>query len=70
MSTHEILKEINKLPVEDRLIIIEKAIETIRSLELDQQLSIATEEMADEYKINKELTVFTSLDLEDFYETR
>ena len=70
MSTQEIIKEINKLPLQERLLIVEKTLEVIRSSELDHQLSVAAEEMTSEYKSNKELTAFTSLDLEDFYETR
>ena len=70
MSSQEIIREINKLPLQERLRIIEKTIEVIRNSELDQQLSVAAEEMASEYKSNKELTAFTSLDLEDFYEAR
>ena len=70
MSTQEILSEINRLPLQDRLLIIEKTLEVIRVNELDQQLSVATEVMKPEYRSNKELTAFTSLDLEDFYEAR
>ena len=70
MSTPEIISEINRLPLQDRLLIIEKTLEVIRANELDQQLSIATDVMKTEYISNKELTAFTSLDLEDFYEAR
>ena len=70
MSTQEIISEINRLPVQDRLLIIEKTLEVIRATELGQQLSVAADVMATEYKSNKELTAFTSLDLEDFYEAR
>jgi len=70
MSTQEIISEINRLPLQDRLLIIEKTLEVIRANELDQQLSIATDVMKTEYISNKELTAFTSLDLEDFYEAR
>ena len=70
MSTQEILSEINRLPLQDRLLIIEKTLEVIRASELDQQLSVASDVMETEYRSNKELTAFTSLDLEDFYEAR
>lgn len=70
MSTQEILTEINKLPLRDRLLIIEKALEVIRSNETGQQLSLAAEVMAPVYRTNKELTAFTSLDLENFYEAK
>jgi len=64
------MNEINRLSLQDRLLIIEKTLEVIRLNELDQQLSVAAEVMTSEYKSNKELTAFTSLDLEDFYEAR
>ena len=70
MSTQEIIREINRLSLNERLLIVEKTLEVIRSSALDHQLSVAAEEMSSEYKINKELTAFTSLDLEDFYEAR
>ena len=70
MSTEEIIKELNKLPLQERLFIIEKTLEVIRATELDHRLSVASEDLASEYKSNKELTAFTSLDLEDFYEAR
>jgi len=70
MSTQEIISEINRLSLLDRLFIIEKTLEVIRAGELDHQLSVASDVMSSEYKFNKELTTFTSLDLEDFYEAR
>lgn len=70
MSTQEIISEINKLPLQDKLFVIEKALEIIRTTDLDHQLTVASKDMASEYKSNKELTSFTSLDLEDFYEAR
>jgi len=70
MSNQEIISEINRLPLQDRLLIIEKTLEVIRANELTHQLSVAAEEMVSEYKSNKELIAFTSLDLEDFYEAR
>jgi hypothetical protein len=70
MSMQEILSEINRLPLQDRLLIIEKTLEVTRANESDQQLSAASDMMEAEYRSNKELTAFTSLDLEDFYEAR
>jgi hypothetical protein len=70
MSMQEILSEINRLPLQDRLLIIEKTLEVTRANESDQQLSAASDMMEAEYRSNKELTAFASLDLEDFYEGR
>ncbi|MBI3194583.1 MAG: hypothetical protein HYZ34_08990 [Ignavibacteriae bacterium] len=35
-----------------------------------KEMEIAGQELADEYTNNKELTVFTNLDFENFYEAR
>ncbi len=70
MSTADILKEINNLPVSERLLLIQKTIRRILLSTQQQQLTFAAEELAEEYNINKELTSFTDLDLEDFYEAR
>lgn len=70
MSTREIIQEINKLPLQERLLVVEKILELIRTTELAHQLTVAAEELSPDYKSNKELTAFSSLDLEDFYETR
>lgn len=69
MSTMEIIKEIEKLPVPERLFLIEQTLKKIRSAAVYDQM-LAAEDLADEYRTNKELTVFSNLDLEDFYETR
>ena len=70
MSTQDIINEINNLPLKERLMIIKKAIESIKDAEISQQLHLAGEEMQAEYKRNKELTSFTSIDMDPFYEPR
>ena len=70
MNTSELLQEIKKLPVRERILIAEKTIKSIRELEESQALSIAAEALYNEYATNKELTPFTNIDFEDFYETR
>lgn len=75
METTEILQALPKLTVSERLIIAEKALELIRqeqhSLTKDQQKRLlaaaATGAIAD-YAPGTELTVFSDLDGEDFYE--
>jgi hypothetical protein len=59
MRTDDIIKEIKQLPVEKRMLIIEKAIHSIRKQTDQKQMLHATEEMYSEYKNNKELTEFT-----------
>lgn len=70
MNTFEIYREIIKMPRAKRILIIEKTIKSIRSKEKKRKLKYAAEMLLDEYKNNSELTVFTALDFEDFYETR
>lgn len=64
-----IIKEINKLPLTEKLLLIEKALKSIRQ-EKERGLENAVQSMADEYKTNSELTAFTRLDAESFYEAR
>jgi hypothetical protein len=70
MRTNEILKEIKRLPVRKRIYLIEKAIHSIREQEEKDQMKKAVDELYSDYKNDKELTAFTDIDFEDFYETR
>jgi len=70
MSTTEILDKISKLSSAEKLFIIEKTFKDLFHSNSLQQMTVAAESLEDEYKTNKELTAFTSLDLEDFYETK
>jgi hypothetical protein len=70
METKEIIREIKKLPVSKRIIIIEQTLKMIRENETDKQLENAANALLPEYKNDEELTAFTVLDYEAFYETR
>jgi hypothetical protein len=70
MGTSEIITEINKLPVSQRLTLIELTIKNIREEEKKQRLSAAAEKLYDDYANDLELTAFTILDHEDFYEAK
>ena len=70
MSTSEILEKISKLSPAEKLFIIEKTFKDILRHNAVQQMTVAAETMENEYKTNKELTAFTSIDLEDFYEAK
>ena len=69
METLDIITAINNLSAADKLLVIEKTIHSLRENQLNE-LSMAAESLEDEYRTNKELTVFTSLDIENFYEPR
>jgi hypothetical protein len=70
MGPLEILKEIKRLPVDKRLIIVEQTLKSIREAENRKQLETAAETLYADYATDKELTSLTALDFEDFYEAR
>jgi hypothetical protein len=69
MSTAELIKEITKLPIDERLLLVVETIKSIRKSS-DEKTKRAVEIMTDEYKNNKELTALTDLDFEEFYEPK
>lgn len=68
METQEILKAIKKLPVNKQMLIIEKTLKTIRESDTRRKMTDAAETLFADYNSNKELTEFTGLDSESFYE--
>lgn len=70
MKTRDILTEIKRLPIEKRFFVVEETIKSIKEEEMNQQMEFAVNELLHEYKNNNDLTSFTSLDLDDFYETK
>jgi hypothetical protein len=70
MKTKELIKEIQKLPVRKRIYIIERSMNLIRKQEDEDQMKKAADDLYEDYLTDKELTAFTNLDFENFYETR
>ena len=70
MSTSEILDKINQLSPSEKLFIIEKTFKDLIRSNAVQQMTVASEALEHEYRTNSELTAFTSIDLEDFYEAK
>ncbi len=70
MKTTELIKEIQKLPIRKRIYVIERTIRLLRKQEEANQMEIAAEALYEDYKDNKELTAFTNIDFENFYEAR
>jgi len=64
MGTTEILKEIKRLPIQERIFLVEKVLHEIREKEEYNELKDAAEALYSSYKSDKELTVFTNLDFE------
>ena len=67
MRTHEIIKEIQRLPVQEQIYVVEKTIHSIRKQEDTKLLRKAAEVLCMDYNSDKELTGFTNIDYEDFY---
>lgn len=70
MGTKELIKEISKLPKEERLFIIEKTLSAIRKEEISSKLKKAANLLYEDYSNDPDLTAFTALDSEEFYEPR
>ena len=77
MTRTEILEELQKLPMAERLAITEAALRLIREelrkaepsltgAKRTEQLVAAAEALLPDYSAGGELTIFTSLDAEDF----
>lgn len=70
MKTNELIIEIRRLPLSKRIIILEKVAQSIREHEESKVISTASEELFTDYLNDKELTSFSNLDFEDFYEAK
>jgi hypothetical protein len=70
MLTPDLIKEIKQLPIKKRFLVLEEILKSIKEEESKKQMEFAANELYGEYSTNKELTSFTSLDFEQFYETR
>ncbi len=70
MNTTEIIKEIEQLPIRKRIYVIEKTLYSIRKQEDKYQLEKAADAVLTDYVSDLELTAFSNLDYEDFYETK
>jgi hypothetical protein len=70
MRTAELIKEIQKLPLQKRIFVIERSIHSVRKEEDMNEMKKAVDALLMDYKTDKELTAFTNLDFEEFYEAR
>ncbi len=70
MQTEQLLTEIKRLPLSERFYVVEETIKSIKKEEIQQQMEQAVHALYEDYAHDKELTVFTSLDFERFYETK
>jgi len=70
METTVIMNELANLSAYKRMLIVEQLIRSIRLNNQDKTLEIAADRLYDDYKNDKELTIFSQLDCEDFYEPK
>ena len=70
MNASQIIKEIERLPLNKRMIIVERTIKSIRENENKSKLKIGADALLIDYVNDTELTIFTDIDFENFYETR
>jgi len=71
METALIIKEIVKLPMRERFRIIEDTLKSIREeTTTEKTLAEGARALLADYLADKELTAFTALDNEKFYETK
>jgi hypothetical protein len=70
MQINEIIKEIKRLPLTKRFYVVEETIKSIKNDEIKNQMKLAADKLYNDYTNDKELTIFTSLDFENFYETK
>ena len=68
-SSKMLLKEIKRLPAKERQMLAEETLKSIRR-RTNNKLEKAVKKLQKDYRTNKELTAFTSLDSDNFYETR
>jgi len=70
MKTTDIIKEITRLPIDRRIFIVERTLKSIREKEEKNKIEKAVNSLLNDYSTDKELTEFTDIDFEEFYEAR
>jgi hypothetical protein len=69
METLEIMRNVNRLSLPQQMLIAERIIHSIRKRE-QPSLKTAAERLYADYMTDENLTAFTQLDCEDFYDAR
>ncbi|TAG56656.1 MAG: hypothetical protein EAZ27_04495 [Cytophagales bacterium] len=70
MQTTQIMQAINQLPISKRFFVVEETIKSIKKEEMKHRMESAAEALYNDYATDKNLTAFTTLDFEHFYETK
>ena len=69
MEALEIISKVNRLPLSQQMLIAERIIHSIRQRK-QPSIKTAAERLYSDYMNDENLTVFTQLDSEHFYEAR
>jgi hypothetical protein len=69
METLEIIRNVNRLPLSQQMLIAERIIHSIRQRK-QPSMEMAAERLYADYMTDENLTEFTQLDNENFYEAR
>lgn len=70
VETKVLIKEIQRLPINKRMMVIEQTLKSIRESEPKKKMEKGVNSLLNDYKTDKELTAFTDIDFDNFYETR
>lgn len=70
MQTIDLIKEIQRLPLSQKFYVVEETIKAIKKEEMQHQMELAAHELYNDYLNDKDLTAFTALDFDNFYETK
>jgi len=70
MSTKELIAEIQRSPLAKRIRLLEASLQGLRKQQTQQAMSKAAKALEGAYRKGGDLTAFTSIDLDTFYEAR
>jgi len=70
MGTTELIREIQQLPIAKRILVIERTLKSIRESDLRKKMGKAANSLLNDYLMDNELTSFTAIDFDNFYEAR
>ena len=70
MEAVQIIQEIQRLSLDKKFQVVEETIKAIKHEETSNQMNLAVKLLYSDYTNDKELTAFTALDFQDFYEAK
>lgn len=70
METEELIREMQRLPISKRLLVIEETLKSIRKKKWKKKMETAVDSLMGDYQNDRELTLFTDMDFDNFYETK